>query len=129
MRKNTLITAIYVVILSTFTSSLASAASLVCEGPNLSSAVYDHKGTTKLIFKKGNALPVSAVCNGVPETSELACREDLTGETVYFKFNKSTRQARIDIGQIKIYGLKCPLPQKKTDPSKDQSETPDDSQI
>lgn len=128
MKKNTLITAIYAAILGLLLSASASAASLVCEGPNLSAIVYDHKGATKLIFKKGNALPVSAVCQGVPETKELACREDLTGETVYFKFNKSTRQARIDIGQIKIYGLKCPLPQKK--PARlDQSETPADTQI
>ncbi len=115
MRKNTLITAIYIVFWALTLGGTANAASLVCEGPNLSAIVYDHKGATKLIFKKGNALPVSAVCQGIPETKELSCREDLTGETVYFKFNKSTRQARIDIGQIKIYGLKCPLPQKKID--------------
>lgn len=112
MRTNTLKTAIYALVLTVIYPTFASSKDIVCNGPDLSSVVYEYQGETKLIFKRGNSLPVSARCKRI-ETGELACREGVSGETLYFKFNEESREARIDIGSIKIYGLKCPLPQKK----------------
>lgn len=116
MQIRTLKTAIYALFLTSTLLSSAVAADIVCSGPDLSSIVYDYKGATKLILKRGNSLPVSAVCRSI-ETGELACIEDLTGESIYFRLNEETRDARVDIGAIKLYGLKCPLPQKKPAPA------------
>lgn len=115
MKISTLKTAIYALFLTSALLSTAGATDIVCNGPDLSSIVYEYKGVTKLILKRGNSLPVSAVCRSV-ETGELSCVEDLTGESIYFRLNEETRDARVDIGAIKLYGLKCPLPQKKTAP-------------
>lgn len=112
MRTKTLKTAIYALILALVNPTLASSKDIVCNGPDLSSVVYEYQGEIKLIFKRGNSLPVSARCKSI-ETGELVCRESISGENLYFKFNEESREARIDIGSIKFYGLKCPLPQKK----------------
>ncbi|PIZ99079.1 MAG: hypothetical protein COX77_02570, partial [Candidatus Komeilibacteria bacterium CG_4_10_14_0_2_um_filter_37_10] len=101
MLKKTLKTAIYALILVCSASSFGASNDIICNGPNLSAVLYSYKGNTKLIFKKGNGLPISAVCRKI-ETGEHECREDLTGENLFFKFNESTREARIDIGQIRI---------------------------